>query len=312
MVEQEWMFPATDGVHTLRACIWTPDEGTRVCGIVQLIHGMAEHIDRYRDFAMFLVNAGFIVCGHDHLGHGKSVRNDSELGHISFANGKTSMIEHVHVLRMHMQQTYGTTLPYIVMGHSMGSFIARAYMARHGDGIAGCIVCGTGNPPAMMSHAGYVLGHVVAALSDESCVNGLINDLGLGAFSRAIKNARTDVDWICTDDAVVDAYIADPYCGQTFTIGGWTMVSDLTREVVTPKHAAQLPVHCPLLFIAGEQDPVGKNGIQVTQACNLYKKAGVTDVTCILYPGMRHEILNEPEHMRVYEDVLAWVREHIA
>ncbi len=312
MIENEWYFPATDGVHTLRACIWTSsDSDVSACGIVQLIHGMAEHIERYRDFANYLVDAGFIVCGHDHLGHGKSVLDDSELGHISFANGKDAMIDHVHRLRMHMQDTYGTDLPYFVMGHSMGSMIARAYLARYCQGLAGCVVCGTGNPSRALSEAGYALGHIVAACTDEACVDKLINNMGVGQFSRAIKDSRTDVDWISTDQAVVDAYIADLHCGQTFTIGGWTMISDLAREIVTNRHACCIEATCPLLFISGDQDPVGKNGVQVMRAVDLYKRAGVRDVNCILYPGMRHEILNEPGHMQVYKDVLTWITTHI-
>lgn len=309
-------FLSKDGSSQVKGMIWKPNakgssSAAKARGIIQIVHGMSEHIGRYDDFARYLARAGFVVCANDHVGHGRSVSGEEDLGHIPVQGGKEILIEDVHQLRQIVASRYARTVPYIIFGHSMGSFIAYAYLARHGEGVAGGVICGTGRMPVAVSSMGNVLARFVAKAKGERHRSSLLHGLGAGGFSKKIPDARTPNDWICTDAAVVDAYDADPLCGQMFTAGGYATLTDLAHEVATPACARELPKDLPLLFIAGDGDPVGDFGAGIAKAERLVRDAGVKDVEVIVYPGMRHEILNEPGRDQVYRDVLSWVERRI-
>lgn len=301
-------FASADGRSTIDARLWMPSNGQPVA-IVQLVHGMAEHVDRYADFARFLTEAGFGVCAENHIGHGASAPSVEELGHMP-PEGKGILIADVHTLRTSMQASY-EGVPYFLFGHSMGSFITRAYLARHGAGLAGAVICGTGNQPLALSKAGHALAMMLCRLKGADYRSPLLDSMGAGGFGKAIENPRTPLDWISTDPAVVDAYLADEMCGQMFSVGAYATLTSLTGEVVTLECARKVPPALPLLFVAGAQDPVGDCGKGVRAAADLARRAGSQDVRLTLYEGMRHEILNEPGKARVYEDVLAWLKEQL-
>lgn len=308
MKTQRLGYASHDGASRIHALLWQPDKRTAVPrGIVQIVHGMAEHIDRYEPFACYLVSQGFVVCANDHVGHGKSVKDESDLGHIPLDAGADALIEDVHELRRLTASRYAGTVPYVLFGHSMGSFIARAYMTRHGEGVAAAILCGTGQQPRLLSSAGRALSRLIAASKGERYRSPLVDSLGAGSFSKAIDGARTDVDWISTDEAVVDEYIADPACGQMFTVGGYAALTSLALEATDASRAALVPHGVPMFFIAGAEDPVGDRGRGVERAACEYRDAGVESVDVKLYEGMRHEILNESDKERVYEDVASWL-----
>ena len=301
-------FASADGRSVVDARLWMPSNAAPAA-IVQLVHGMAEHIDRYADFARFLTEAGIGVCAENHIGHGATAPTAEELGHMP-PDGKRILIADVHALRTSVQETYAG-VPYFLFGHSMGSFITRAYLARHGEGLAGAVVCGTGNQPLALSKAGHALAMLLCRLKGADYRSPLLDSMGAGGFARAIENPRTPLDWISVDPAVVDAYLADEMCGQMFSVGAYATLTSLTGEVVTLECARRVPPQLPLLFIAGAQDPVGDCGKGVKAAADLARKAGSRDVRLTLYEGMRHEILNEPEKARVYQDVLAWLKEQL-
>lgn len=279
-------------------------------GVIQVVHGMSEYIDRYDDFARFLVERGYVVCAEDHIGHGRSAADATEFGHMPAHGGKDILIRDVHTLRRMVSELY-PGVPYIMYGHSMGSFIARVYIARHGEGLAACVLSGTGNVPANLSKAGRSLARFLASVRGERYRSKLIDGMGAGGYGKQIKNARTQLDWLSTDDAVVDKYIADELCGFMFTVGGYATLLDLTAEVVTPACASKVPKELPVLFVAGEGDPVGDFGKGVEAAAALLRDAGVKDVACRLYAGMRHEIHNEKDFKRVYNDIASWIDEHV-
>lgn len=308
MKTQRLGFAGHDGVSRIHALLWQPDKPTAVPrGIVQIVHGMAEHIDRYEPFARFLVSQGFVVCANDHVGHGKSVQDEADLGHLPLDGGADVLIEDVHELRSLAASRFASTVPYIVFGHSMGSFVTRSYLTRHAEGLAAAVLCGTGQQPRLLSRAGNMLSRAIAASKGERYRSAFVDSLGAGAFSKAIADARTEVDWISTDPAVVDEYIADPACGQMFTVGGYATLTSLTLEATDSARAGLVPHDLPLLFIAGAEDPVGDCGKGVERAVEQYRTAGVESVDLKLYEGMRHEILNEPDKERVYADVEQWL-----
>lgn len=308
---QETSTLSADGRSWLRVVVWLPDPVYSRRGVVQLVHGMAEHIGRYDSFARFLTGLGYVVFGHDHIGHGKSVSSADELGCMPLEGGKDILVADVTRAReaaLKLSRENGT-LPLFLFGHSMGSFVVRACIARNAKGISGAVICGTGNQSRILSLAGRTLSRVIGAVRGETYRSRLVDSLVIGAFSSAIEDARTDSDWISTDPVVVDAYLADPLSGQAFSVGAYATLTDLTAEVVTKKSAAAVPKQLPLLFVAGAEDPVGSCGKDVEAAAELYRSQGVEDVRVVIYPNMRHEILNEPRRLDVYNDVEQWFTE---
>lgn len=308
---QETSTLSADGKSWLRIALWLPDPVYSRRGVVQLVHGMVEHIERYDSFARFLAGLGYVVFGHDHIGHGKSVSSAEELGCMPLEGGKDILVADVFRAREAAFKAcrISDSLPLFLFGHSMGSFVVRACIARKPEGLAGAVLCGTGNQPRMLSLAGRTFSRLIGAFRGEAYRSRLVDSLVIGAFSSAIEDARTDSDWISTDPAVVDAYLADPLSGQAFSVGAYATLTDLTAEVVTKKSAAAVPKQLPLLFVAGAEDPVGSCGKDVQAAADLYRSQGVEDVRVVIYPNMRHEILNEPRRMDVYNDVEQWFTE---
>ena len=307
-------FKSHDGKTQVNAKLWTRTEfgdgfqpaSEKPRAVIQLVHGMAEHIDRYDDFASYLVGRGFVVCAEDHIGHGGSAVDETEFGHMPAHGGKDILLGDVHTLRRMVAELY-PDVPYVIYGHSMGSFIVRAYIARHGEGIAACVLSGTGNVPAPLSKFGRSLARMLAAIRGERHRSPFIDNMGAGGYGKKIENPRTHLDWLSTDDAVVDAYIEDEKCGFMFTVGGYATLLDLTAEVVTPECAEKVPKELPVLFVAGDGDPVGDMGKGVQAAAKLLRDAGVREVDCKLYEGMRHEIHNEVDNDRVYDDIATWI-----
>ncbi|MDR3053620.1 MAG: lysophospholipase [Coriobacteriales bacterium] len=279
------------------------------CGIVQIAHGMAEHIERYRPFARFLAQNGFVVCGNDHLGHGKSVGNTSDWGHLPAKTGKDILIADVRQLHDLIAARYPTQTPYILFGHSMGSFIVRCYAAWHGKGLAAAIVCGTGQQPLALSRAGHALAVLLGMLHGETHRSTFVDSMGVGGYAKAYPKARTPLDWLSYDEANVDAYIEDPACGFMFSTGGYAALTALMAEVVTNQCARAIPINLPLLFIAGADDLVGAKGTGVQRAANQLRAVGHSKLTVKLYPAMRHEILLETKHQQVFNDIRDWLQE---
>lgn len=301
-------YASHDGTSRIRALLWQPDKtGAAPRGIVQIVHGMAEHIERYAPFAEYLVDQGFVVCANDHVGHGESAQSPDLLGHIPLENGAEVLVEDVHELRNLVASRYARTVPYVIFGHSMGSFVTRTYLTEHAEGLAAAVLCGTGQQPRMLSRAGNMVSRAIAGFKGEQYRSPFVDSLGAGSFSKAIPDARTEVDWISTDPAVVDEYRADPACGQMFTVGGYASLTALTLAATDASRARRVPSDLPLLFVAGAQDPVGDCGAGVRKAAEEYRHAGVKSVDVKLYEGMRHEILNEPDKARVYADVNEWL-----
>ena len=306
----EHFIGSSDGTSQLRVLLWIPYlPENELKGIVQIVHGMEEHIDRYDEFARFLARNGFVVGAHDHVGHGKSVLDARDLGHITLDQGDAVLVNDVDRVRRALFEQF-SDLPYFIFGHSMGSFVTRAYLARHGEDVAAAVICGTGQQPLVLSKAGNALARFLAKTKGADYRSKLLANMGVGAFAKQIENPRTPHDWVCTDPAVVDAYIADELCGAMFSVGGYATLTDLTGEVVSPSCAAKVPKGLPVLFVAGAEDPVGACGKGVRAAADLLRRAGVQDVEVKLYEGMRHEILNEPGRAQVYTEVVGWIEEH--
>lgn len=319
IVRRETSTLSADGHSWLRVLVWLPDPTYTRRGIVQLVHGMSEHIGRYDQFARFLAGLGYVVFGHDHIGHGKSVVSPRELGHMPLTGGKEILIE--DVLRVRnvaftnsrldgIARSVDADLPLFLFGHSMGSYIARVIAARQGNDFAGVVLCGTGNQPSLLAKIGNALSCGIGLLKGAEYRSSLVHSLVSGSFASSVDDPRTEFDWLSTDSDVVDAFLADPLSGQRFSVGGYATLTDIVAEATSKASASLVPKDLPLLFISGEEDPVGSMGRGVQSAGKLYESAGVKDVEVILYPEMRHEILNEPGNMAVFSDIESWLTNH--
>lgn len=303
-------FPSADGASTIHARFWMPagPEGSSPHAVVQIVHGMSEHVRRYDDFARFLAGRGFAVCGDDHIGHGASAPPHKR-GCMPAKGGNEVLIADEHTLRGIAQKRFPQA-PYVFFGHSMGSFITRCYIARHGEGLAAAVICGTGTVPVPTSRAGNLLARAVCAARGEDHRSALIDSMGAGAYSKAVPGP-TGMEWLSHNADNVQAYLSDDECGFMFSVGGYAALTALTAEACSRACAAAVPHDLPLLYIAGDGDPVGNMGKGVRAAAKLARDAGSVDVTCTIYDNMRHEILNERGHEAVYRDVAAWIESRV-
>ncbi len=318
---QDITFASHDGTSTIHARIWWPagtgpdaaaDDGEKSAapvGVVQLVHGMSEHIRRYDDFARYLCGLGWVVCGDDHIGHGRSAAPGKQ-GCIPAKGGDQALVEDEHALRELVQQMVGTEVPYVFFGHSMGSFITRVYLSRHAEGLAAAVICGTGTIPVATSKAGHAAASVVATVRGQDYLSKTLDSLGSGSYSKAAPGP-TGFEWLSHDKDNVARYVADDECGFMFSAGGYCALTNLTATACSPACAAAAPCDLPLLYIGGDGDPVGDMGKGVVAAAQLAKDNGSVDVTCKIFSKMRHEILNEKGKMQVYRAVSDWLERKV-
>lgn len=289
----------------IRACIWEPDIIPK--GVVQLVHGIAEHIERYDHFAQYLNQRGFVVVAEDHMGHGKSIGEDGVRGY--FYGGWFAAVEDTYALMQRIMSEY-PELPYILFGHSMGSFMARTILARHADsGIRGCVICGTAWQPGILLRVALPMCDVMCKNGGDKKPNTFLQNMMFGSYNSKVDHPRTKSDWLTRDDRIVDAYESDEMCGFTATAGLCRDMLTGIRYIQTSDALNVMKKDLPVFFVAGEDDPVGAYGKGVAQAAKAFENAGMRDVKLKLYPLCRHEILNEINADQIYEDLAAWMEE---
>jgi len=291
------------GAGKIHYCRWTPD--TQPKAVLQIVHGIAERVERYDHFANYLNSLGYLVVAEDHMGHGKSLDENGVRGY--FHGGWFSAVDDTCRLMKDTMAEY-PGLPYVLFGHSMGSFMARTILAKYPDcGITAAIICGTGwMPTAALPVMVKVMEGICKKNGEQTPVKQL-DDMVFGGYNKRIPNPRTPKDWLTRNEAVVDAYIADPLCGFVASCG---LMRDMIKGIhynQQPRNLKNMKKHLPVFFIAGGEDPVGPYGKGVEQAVAAFKKAGMINVACRIYPGCRHEILNELNQEEVYKDISDWL-----
>lgn len=306
---REFTFPSNDGLHSVHALEWTPQD-TSLRGVVQLVHGISEYIGRYDSFARFLAQHGFAVCGHDHLGHGHTASSPDEFGFLGAQNGWEHLALDVHTLRLLEGERF-PGLPYFILGHSMGSFVARTYLIRWPGTVDGAILSGTGQESPLLVGFGKILATLLCSLQGPNSRSKLITALSLGAYNRQFQPNRTPNDWISRDETVVDTYNSDPLCQFVPTVGMFRDMMGGLQFISNRANLARMDPSTPVYFFSGDQDPVGGNGAGVQKVADFFRAAGTTDITLKLYPEGRHEMLNEHNRDAVYTDVLHWLEKNL-
>ena len=299
---EKFTFSSTAG-PALDARLWRPEGAPRA--VVQLVHGMAEHMDRYDPVARRLNRAGLAVIGHTHLGHGPRAQRQ---GYFADHDGWQRLIDDVHRLRGIAQEQF-PGLPYLMLGHSMGSFVTRCYLQEHGEGLAGAMLSGTGHFDRKTVTAALAAANLVCLLGGARKPSALIDRLAFGGYNKPFAPCRTDFDWLSRAEAEVDKYVADPYCGFLFTGSGYRELFRGLKRLTDLEALKRMPPELPLLLFSGDSDPVGGMGRGVEQVAREMRDAGMEHVEVRLYPGGRHEILNETNRDEVVRDVIIFAEQ---
>jgi alpha-beta hydrolase superfamily lysophospholipase len=305
---KEFHFPSSDGKTQIHAVEWTPEGEAK--GVYQIAHGVAEYALRYEPFAEFLTGKGFVVVANDHIGHGESVAPGAPALYFGDKDGWTHVVDDMYALRNLTAQKY-PDLPYFLMGHSMGSFLTRTYLIRYPGTVKAAIVMGTGQQPGFMLAGGKLAANFFGKKTGFDKFNASVDNLAFGAYNKPFEPKRTNYDWLSANTENVDRYIADPLCGGQTTTGLFRDMLGGIGFIEKGANLEKMDKDTPVLFISGAMDPVGDLGKGTTKAYESFRKAGVKDVTLKLYPGLRHEILNEKEKDQVYADIWAWVEKHM-
>ena len=306
MVKEEFYYDSRDGISKLHAVRYRPDADEEVRGVVQIVHGMAEYIERYEEFAEYLTSKSLVVTGEDHMGHGKSVGKDGKFGYFCEQDPATVLVRDVHRLKKATQEMY-PNVPYIIMGHSMGSFVTRNYMYRYGTGINAAVIMGTGMQPKNLLSVSKAVARVQKLFFGSRHVSELINRLAFGLYNNKIKQPDTPFDWLSRDKERVAKYIADPLCGFTFTVNGFATLFELIYRLHLQENLERIPRELPVLFISGDADPVGDYGKGVNMAYESLQSVGLKNMRLKMYEGARHELLNETNRSTVFQDIYSWI-----
>lgn len=309
MKSDTFTFKASDGVQIF-TYKWLPDDVSAVKGAVQIAHGMAEHAARYERFAGVLTKAGYAVYANDHRGHGKTAGSLENLGYFADENGWEKVVNDMHTLTGIIKKEHPGK-PFFLFGHSMGSFLSRHYSMLYGSELTGLVLSGTGGDPGALGKIGLFVAGVEAKFRGKKAKSDMMNKLSFGAFNSAFKPNRTDYDWLSRDNAEVDKYINDPWCGTVFTAGFFCDMLGGIGYINKQENIAKIPKSLPIYLFSGAKDPVGANTKGVTQVYNSLKSAGISDLQLKFYENGRHESLNEINRDEVSKDVIAWLDKHI-
>ncbi len=289
---------------------WCPQGDIKPKAVVQIAHGMAEHAKRYERLAKFLVDAGYSVYANDHRGHGQTAGEIENLGYFADENGWNRVVDDMVGLKNHIKKT-DQDLPVFLLGHSMGSFLARNFICLHGKEIKGVILSGTNGNPGFLGDIAKMIAKWECKRKGKKHRSTLLTKLSFGKFNTPFKPNRTDYDWLSRDNAEVDKYVEDSYCGGVFTAGFFFDLLSGVKNINQSENIKKIPSKLPIYLFSGEKDPVGNMTKGVQQLFNTYHKAGIKDVHIKFYNDGRHEMLNETNRKEVYKDIVVWLDDHL-
>ena len=293
------------GIGQIHYCKWMPEGKPKA--VIQIVHGISDHIGRYEAFAQYMAGHGYIVTGEDHMGHSLSVNGDGIEGY--FHGGWFCAVEDTYRLMQDMKAQY-PDLPYIVLGHSMGSFMTRTILCRYPDsGMDAVILSGTCWQPAFAMPAIVKIMEAACRILGETNVSDRLQTLVFGSYNLKIEHHRTAVDWVCRDNKVVDEHPM---------MHGFRPKAGLLRDMMVginhiekTENLLNMRKDLPVFFVAGGDDPVGNFGKGIHACAYAFRNAGMTDVSVRIYPLCRHEILNEINKEEIFEDIVEWIEKKI-
>ena len=291
---------ATADGHNIHLRIWHPDG--EVAGVIQLLHGLGEHVARYERFAAAANARGFVVCAHDHRGHGGY---DDDAGYFADKDGWNLVVDDVQVAYEHIREQF-PKLPIVLLGHSMGSYVAQSFAMQYGAKLSALLLSGSMWPQRAKLLPAMLIARFESLRLGKLGTSALLNKLGFGDFNSRFEPARTEMDWLSRDEHEVDLYIADTLCGGPYTCGLWMDVLGALFELGSDHALNRIPADLPILISGGSDDPVGGED-SITRLTMHYAQTGHQRLTMKLYPEGRHEMLNETNRDEVTSDWLDWI-----
>lgn len=303
-MQRDFYYLSGDGATEIHALEWSPEGEVRA--VLQICHGMSEHIGRYAEFAQYLNDRRIAVVGNDHLGHGKSVRSEAQYGFFHEKRGNEYVIEDIHKLRKITAEKY-PKIPYFMLGHSMGSFLLRQYLTLYAEGLSGAVIMGTGYHGKSILGFGQYLCRKIAEKKGWSYRSRLVASLSDGGYNKKFKRDTTGATWLSRNPENCKRFAEDPLCGFAFTVNGYYHMFGGMRILAEKESIEKIPADLPVFLVSGSDDPVGNYGKGVYKVYRKYVDAGIKDVQLKLYKDDRHEILNETDRQQVFDDLYAWM-----
>ncbi|MCF0131210.1 MAG: lysophospholipase [Pseudobutyrivibrio sp.] len=309
MTDTTYTFLSADNYSTIHCHRWIPD--CEPVAVLQLVHGMVEYIERYEEFARFLNSKGYVVAGHDHIGHGHTAKNDDELGIMRGQHPSDIMVDDIYSHYELLEQEY-PEIPHFILGHSMGSYMTRKFLSVKSDKLSrlsGAVIMGTGTEADSAINAGLAVIAVLSFFKGKDYRSTLVRDMTYSAPYKKYDCMGKDYSnsWLSKNVENVEKYYNDKYCTFTFSLNAYKGLVECTKFCNKTENIARIRKDMPLFVVSGQDDPVGGCGVGTTAAADKFKAAGVEDVTLKLYPDDRHEILNELDRQTVYNDIFNWL-----
>ena len=303
MVTSNFTFLSNDRKTKVHAVKWV---GEDVRAVLQIAHGMTEFIERYDTFAEFLTQQGYVVVGHDHIGHGESVESKENWGFFCEENPSDILVEDMYKLRLLIQEEY-PQVPYFMLGHSMGSFLLRKYLGKYH--VQGAILMGTGFVPQKKTARALKLTSLIGKLRGRRYRSKMIKNLVFGTSFKAfdITGKRPSKSWLTKDTEVVKAYYNEPKCTFDFTINGYMGLFEAIHDACNQEFVNNYAKDLPVFLVSGKNDPVGDMGAGVMKTYHMLETAGLLDITYKFYENDRHEILHETDKEVVFKDLCDWM-----
>lgn len=307
MIKKEFRFLSKDQKTKIHGVKWLPDT-KEYSAILQITHGMQEYIERYEEFARYLTERGFLVVGHDHLGHGASISASTEYGFFTEKKPSHTLVWDMHTLRKHIQNE-NEGIPYFMLGHSMGSYMLRKYLTLHSKGLSGAVIVGTGSMPDGLMRLGMLICRVLGNVRGWHYRSPMVKAMSyMGPYQQYdLTGADIGNNWLTKDVSLAKQFFTDPRSGFDFTVNGYYGLMEAVYYDNQPKNIARISKELPLFIVSGDKDPVGNMGKGVKKVFEQYKKAGIRHVSMKLYENDRHEILNELDREDVYQDIYQWM-----
>ena len=308
MIREDFHFLSKDAKTKIHGVRWMPDEGA-VHGVIQLVHGMQEYIGRYEELASFLTARGYLVVGHDHLGHGQSVRGRHHYGYFCKPKPSEVLVSDMHQVTSITKGSY-PDVPYFIFGHSMGSYLLRRYLTVYSDEVDGAILCGTGSVPPAVCRTGMAACVLLALLKGWHYRSSFVKKVTFGKpyASFCLDGSDPENSWLSRNVESVKRFYEDPMCNFDFTLNGYYGLMSTVLYDSKDEYIRKIRADLPIFMISGAEDPVGGAGVGVKRVYRQYLKAGLGNVTMKLYKDDRHELVNEPDRADVYADIWEWMK----
>lgn len=308
MVKEEFYYSSTDGKTNIHAVLWLPENPP--IAVLQISHGVTEHILRYEAVAEYFTEKGFVVAGNDHIGHGTSIAEDAEPMFFGASGSWEWVVKDMRICKEKMQKRF-PDIPYCLLGFSLGSFLVRTYLIHYPGTVGAAVLVGTGQTPALqIAIAKGIVKHEIHKAGEEH-TSPVIKKLTFETYNKMFVPNRTDFDWLCSSNMALDDYIADSLCGEYLSSGLFRELLSGMAFTGKMRNIQKMDLDTPILLASGKQDPVGECGKGVVRAYRCFKKAGIRDVKVKLYSGLRHDILHEDKKEKICSDIYDWMKQRI-